>query len=75
MIAEFCEYLLNSGSSEREVDAKKEMIRNVCSLNIDELQNQKLTESESDDLEKQAENVNRTITDNNIRNMNILAGV
>ena len=37
--------------------------------------NQMLTESESDDLEKQAENVNRTITDNNIRNMNILAGV
>ena len=75
VIAEFCEYLLNSGSSEREVEAKKEMIRNVYSLIIDELQNQKLTESESDDLEKQAENVNRTITDNNIRNMNILAGV
>ena len=75
VIAEFCEYLLNSGSSETETAAKKEMIRNVSALIIDELQNQKLTESDSDDLEKQAENVNRRITDNNIRNMNILAGV
>lgn len=75
VIAEFCEYLLNSGSTETETDAKKEMIRNVSALIIDELQNQKLTDSDSDDLEKQAENVNRRITDNNIRNMNILAGV
>ena len=75
VIAEFCEYLLNSGSSEAEIEAKREMIRNVTSLIVDELQNQKLTDSDSDDLEKQGEAVNRRITDNNIRNMNILAGV
>ena len=75
VIAEFCEYLLNSGSDEKEITAKKEMIENVIALIVDELNSQGLSDTDSTDLEKQANAVNRRITDNNIRNMNILAGV
>ena len=75
VIAEFAEYLLNSGNSEEEAEIKKGMIETIASLIVDELNKQKLSESESTDLEKQGQAVNKKITDGEIRNLNILIGV
>ena len=74
-IADFLEYLLNSGNSPEEVKSKSEMINNVVSLIVSELLQQELIEKETDDLEKAAHMVNKKISDNNIRNLNILIGV
>ena len=74
-IAEFLEYLLNSGNSEEETVSKKEMINTVIDLITDELIQQKLVNKKTDDLEKAAHLVNKKISDNNIRNLNILIGV
>ncbi|MBR2746186.1 MAG: DUF4037 domain-containing protein [Erysipelotrichaceae bacterium] len=74
-IADFLEYLLNSGNSPAEVKSKTEMIDNVVSLMTAELLQQGLIEKETDDLEKAAHMVNKKISDNDIRNLNILIGV
>ncbi|MBQ3376305.1 MAG: DUF4037 domain-containing protein [Erysipelotrichaceae bacterium] len=75
VVAEFAEYLLNSGNSDEEAKIKKGMIDTIASLVADELYRQKLSDTESTDLEKQAQAVNKKITDGEIRNLNILIGV
>ena len=75
VIAEFAEYLLNSGNNDEEAEIKKGMIETITSLVTDELFRQKLSDTENTDLEKQAQAVNKKITDGEIRNLNILIGV
>lgn len=74
-LSDTLEFLISSDNSERNAVLKVEMIADLVSLVIGELQKQELTEAICQDLEKHAYSVNDGIADATLRNMHILAGV
>ncbi len=69
------EYLISSENGAENAKLKADMIEDIASLVIAELNEQNLTEAICGDLEKHAYSVNDHITDNDIRNRNILFAV
>ena len=67
--------LTELGNGRTEADAKAESIEEICVLLTDALKAQALTESESNDIEKQAYSLQNSIKDNALRNMHIMDGV
>ena len=69
------EYIISSGNTPDEVNKKTDIIENICSSVADEARLQGVAVTKGSDLEKIAHCVNNMISDNNIRNANILYGV
>lgn len=69
------EYLISSENTRENSTLKIDMIEDIASLIIEELNAQSLTEAICTDLEKHAYSVNDKITDNDIRNKNIFYAV
>ena len=69
------EYLISSENAEANAKLKLDMIEDIASLIINELKEQNLSEAICTDLEKHAYSVNDRISDNDIRNKNILFAV
>ncbi len=69
------EYLISSENTTENARLKTDMIEDIASLIIAELNEQHLTDAICGDLEKHAYSVNDHITDNNIRNKNILFAI
>lgn len=67
--------LWGNNNDENTASMKQFLIEEIASDFIEILQDEKLTEAACGDLEKHAYSVNDRITDNEIRNMNILAGI
>ena len=74
-VAEFLEYIIDADNDAEQYENKLNMINTIVSLLSNELLRQGFIKTESDDLEKLAYEVNNTIVDNDLRNMNILAAV
>ncbi len=74
-LAQTLEYIISSDNSPKNSKDKYELIEQVSSIIIDELQKRSLTEAICGDLEKHAYSVNDGIADINIRNMNIFSAV
>ncbi len=72
-LAKELEYLISA--DKKDVNGKTEAVEKVCSLIVSELKAQGLTASDSAEMERQAYVINNTVSDNNIRNLNILYGV
>ncbi len=75
ILAELLEYLLTTDNSPEMAEAKYDVIESIASDIIEVLQDQGLTEAICGDLEKHAYSVNDRISDPDIRNMHVLAGV
>ena len=75
LLAETAEYLISTDNGEELSETKYMMIEDAASDVIDEIQRQELTKAICGDLEKHAYSVNDGITDAQIRNLHILAGV
>ena len=75
MLAETLEVLLCTDNEPATAESKYDMIEDVASDVIDELQTQGLTKAICGDLEKHAYSVNDAINDGGIRNLHILAAV
>ena len=75
ILAELLEYLISSDNSGESAEEKSRVIEDIAADVIDELMKQKLTQAICGDLEKHAYSVNDSISDAQLRNMNILAGV
>ena len=73
--AELLEYLLTTDNEPETAEEKYNVIEGIASDVIDELQNQGLTKAICGDLEKHAYSVNDGITDSDIRNLHVLAGI
>lgn len=69
------EYIISSGNTPEEVNKKTDIIEYICSSVADEARLQGIAVTKGNDLEKIAYCVNNTVSDNNIRNANILYGV
>ncbi len=69
------EYLISSSNTEKEAKLKEEIIENISCTIIDELKNQKLIDTSSVNLERQAYSVNERIDNPEIRNLNIMYAV
>ena len=69
------EYIISSGNTPDEVNKKTDIIEYICSSVADEARLQGVAVTNGSDLEKIAHCVNNMISDNNIRNANILSGV
>lgn len=69
------EYLLCTPNDEDTAQEKQQLIEELASAVINELQNQQLTEAICGDLEKHAYSVNDRIADATLRNAHILAAV
>ncbi len=69
------EYLISSENTEENARLKADMIEDIASLIINELNEQELTGAICGDLEKHAYSVNDHISNNDIRNRNILCAV
>ena len=69
------EYLISSSNTEKEAKLKEEIIENISCTIIDELKNQKLIDTSSVNLERQAYSVNERIDNPEIRNLNIMFAV
>ena len=74
-LADILEYLLTTDNSPEIRQEKTDSIEAVAETVISELQSQKLTTSECNDLEKHAYNINDRISDSNLRNMHIMSAV
>ena len=75
MLAETLEVLLCTDNEPATAESKYDMIEDVASDVIDELQTQGLTKAICGDLEKHAYSVNDSIEDGGVRNLHILAAV
>lgn len=73
--AELFEYLLTTGCEGDTAGEKADVIESVCADIIDELISDGLTKAVCGDLEKHAYSVNDGVSDPEIRNLHILAGV
>ncbi len=69
------EYLISSDNTPENAKLKYDMIEDISSLIIEELKRRSLTDGICGDLEKHAYSVNDRISDNDIRNRNILYAV
>lgn len=74
-LANDLEYLISSGNAPDETAKKAEIIDKICSNISKELGVQGLLKFETCEMERLAYSLNDTITDSNIRNLNILYGV
>lgn len=74
-IADSLEFLITSDNAPDTAETKYFIIEDIASMVISELQNQGITKAVCGDLEKHAYSVNDYISDSEIRNMNIFAGV
>lgn len=73
--AEVMEYLITTDNSHETAEEKYYAIEGIAADIIDELSAQNLTKAMCGDLEKHAYSVNDCISDNEIRNLNVLAAV
>ena len=73
--AELLEYLITTNNDEQLSHDKYEVIEDISADIIAELGAQGLTAADCADLEKHAYSVNDNISDGNLRNLHILAGV
>ena len=73
--AELLEYLITSDNREEQAEEKYNVIEGIAADVIDELMEQGLTKAICGDLEKHAYSVNDSISDPEVRNLHILAGV
>ena len=69
------EYIISSENSEKISKLKYDMIEDISALIIEELKTRSLTDGICNDLEKHAYSVNDRISDNEIRNHNILYAI
>ena len=75
LTAELLEYLITTNNDTELARDKHEVIKDIATDLVDELNEQGLTKATCGDLEKHAYSVNDSIADSNIRNRHILAGV
>ena len=73
--AELFEYLITTPNGEETAEEKYYCVEGICADIIDELASQNLTKAICGDLEKHAYSVNDLISDSEIRNLHILAGI
>ena len=73
-MADLLEHLLTTGNTD-EVPRKQDLIEELAADIILELQKQNLTGVGGNDLEQHAWSVQNTISDGELRNLHILAGV
>lgn len=73
--AELLEYLITTDNEGQLAQEKYEVIEGIAADIIGELSSQGLTKANCGDLEKHAYSVNDGITDSNLRNLHILAGI
>ena len=69
------EYLISSTNTKKESELKVEIIENIASLVIKELEKQSLTRASSNNLVNHAYSVNDRIKDSEIRNLNVMYAV
>lgn len=69
------EYLLTSENDSKTAETKNDVIEDIASMIIGYLIDNEMTKAVCGDLEKHAYSINDSITDPNIRNMNIFAAV
>ena len=69
------EYLISSTNTKKESELKIEIIENIASLVIKELEKQSLTRASSNNLVNHAYSVNDRIKDSEIRNLNVMYAV
>ena len=69
------EFIISSDNSSENSKLKYDMIEDISALIIEELKKNSLTDGICKDLEKHAYSVNDRISDNNIRNKNILFAI
>ena len=69
------EYLISSVNTEKESEIKIEVIENIASLVIKELEKQNLTRASSNNLVNHAYSINDKIKDSEIRNLNVMYAV
>ena len=69
------EFLMTTGNTAETVIRKADLIEETADSIIRELERQELTKASCGDLEKHAYSVNDSVSDPNIRNLHILAGV
>lgn len=69
------EYIISTENNDSNAKLKYEMIEDIATLIIEELTAQNLTDAICGDLEKHAYSINDRISDNSIRNKNILFGI
>ena len=75
LLAEVLEYLLTTGNEAPLSEEKYDVIEGIAADIIEELSFQGLTQAICGDLEKHAYSINDGITDADVRNLHILAGV
>ena len=75
LLAELLEYLITTGNDDQLAYDKYEVIEDIATDIISELHAQNLTKADCKDLEKHAYSVNDGISDGDIRNRHILAGI
>ena len=75
LVSPLLEYLITTGNDEMISHDKHAVMEEICDDIIKELTRQNLTNSSSNDLEKQAYEVNGRITDADLRNRHVLAGI
>ena len=73
--AELLEYLITTDNEAGLVEAKRDVIEDICADVIEELKRQELTQAVCGDLEKHAYSVNDRIGDGQLRNMHILGAI
>ena len=75
LLADLLEYLITTDNSPALFEEKYSMMEEIAVEIIEELHEQGLTEAVCTDLEKHAYSVNDGISDGQLRNMNVLAGI
>lgn len=74
-LGEGFEKLLTTGNTKELVEIKRDIIDDTCNEVIETLKMLELTTQSCDDIGRHADSVNNMISDNNIRNADILAAV
>ena len=74
-LADTFEFLISSDNEPVTASAKADIVEDIASMIITELQNQSLTDAICGDLEKHAYSVNDRISSTQLRTMHIMAGV
>lgn len=69
------EYLISSGNNPAEAEKKRELIEKLSLRIIERLKAEQLSQADSPDLERHAYNVNDSVKDPVLRNMNILCAM
>jgi len=72
---ESLEFLLSTDNEETTAEVKAEIVEDIAAAVIAELKEQDLTAATCGDLEKHAYSVNDHVSDGEVRNLHILAGV